>query len=177
MFGSNSLNGESLFLMINMNIIPGIITFLHDIFTIIWIGGLFFIVIVLMPMIKKMKNQDTQLNQFSIAVQKRLRVFVIISILGLWITGMLLAKQNTAGGFLKFETPYQTWLSIKHLLTLGMILMVIWRSILINKIDKLPNTEKEKKQKLMKQSMLPVLINLIFGIGVLFFTGLLSVTP
>lgn len=158
-----------------MNIIPGIITFFHDLFTVVWIGGLFFLVIILIPMVKKHNKQAAPISQFSFAIQKRLRIFVLISIIGLWITGMLLSKQNGTGGFLSFTNEYQTILSIKHLLIFGMILMVIWRSVLIVKIEKIPKTEMNKKEKLMKKSMLPVFFNFFFSLTVLLLTGLLSI--
>ncbi len=161
-----------------MIFIPGIVTFLHDLFTAVWIGGLFFLVVIMFPLLKKEQSKGNNLSNFSLQLQKRLRIFVLISIVGLWITGMILAKQNQAGGLLKFGTTYQILLSIKHLFIIGMIAIIGWRYVQLNKLEKVlksENSNPQEAKKLMKMSVLPVFLNSLLGCGVLLLTGLLAV--
>jgi uncharacterized membrane protein len=169
--------------------IYALIVFLHDLFTAIWIGGLFFLVAIYFPVVRAMQESTPALKRVGIAVQNRLRVFVYVSIIGLFITGILLGRQNgSSGGLINFSTPYNTVLSIKHLVIFAMIVIGGVRSTKIHRDyiklfssaspkmneGSLEGEKKMMKMKAEKKSALFVLINLMLGILVLLLTGFLA---
>ncbi len=165
------------------NIVPGLITFLHELFTVIWIGGLFVLVLVLLPVLKKeeIDLQKTKLYaSFVRKIQLRLRIFVYVAIVGLWATGMLLSNLNQSAGLINFSNPYQTLLTIKHLLIFAMIGMAVWRSILMREksgAEKKPGEggqpSPEKVMANMKKTLLPLFINFGLGLAVMLLSGII----
>ena len=66
------------------------------------------------------------------AVQARLSRFAWVSIVGLAVTGMLMARRSPAfGGIFSFANPYAAVLSIKHILVLLMIVLALYRSLFL----------------------------------------------
>ncbi|MHA1673544.1 MAG: hypothetical protein ACTSYI_07940 [Promethearchaeota archaeon] len=162
------------------NIVPGLITFLHEVFTVMWIGGLFVLVLVLLPVLKKESDpQKTKLYaSFARKIQLRLRIYVYVAIVGLWATGMFLSKLNQSAGLINFSTTYQTLLTIKHLLIFAMIAMAVWRTLLMRekpgmggKDGKRPSPEQLMAN--MKKTLLPLFINFGLGLAVMFLSGIL----
>ena len=137
-------------------IVFGIVTFLHDLFTAVWIGGLIAMGITTLPSIK----QD--------AIQKRQSVLVYISIVGLIVTGLLQARRAPSfAGLFSFGTAYSAVLALKHILVLGMILVALYRNLVLGRI-KGPLTSAQEK---LNGSLL--MANIIFGIVVLLLSGFL----
>ena len=71
-------------------IIFGSIRALHDLFTAMWIGGLLTTGLTFMPVFKKSRNKIKGLVALLDGYQKKLANYVLISIVGLWITGLFL---------------------------------------------------------------------------------------
>ena len=153
------------------SIIPTLISFLHELFTIIWIGGMILLVLVILPILKKQYKPD----EFKIIYKKiksRLSIFVYISIIGLLVTGIILTRDSTlSGGFLSFENTYSILLSIKHILFILMAIIAIFRSAVLDRIKGMKKEIKQKSDKIL------LLTNVVFAVAVLFlsaYTGVLS---
>lgn len=148
----------------------GIIKSLHDLFTAFWIGGLLTTAIAFMPAIKQSSNNRSALSGIRKAYHNTLRIIALISIIGLWITGMLLSRQSAANaGFLDFSTPYNILLSIKHLIILVMVLIALYRGFVLGR-----NIEHFSAQEQKIYGIL-LLINMILGVGVVILSGIGSV--
>ena len=106
--------------------LPVLVTFLHDLFTAIWIGGLIVLGVTVLPAIKKQKQNYKELAN---NIQKRLNTIVLVSIIGLWITGMLLANRSTAfTGLFSTSNTYSFAMAIKHSLVIIMTVLALVRT-------------------------------------------------
>jgi putative copper export protein len=146
-----------------------LINFLHELFTIIWIGGMLLLVLVLMPVLKK-QFEEEKFNQVNKMIKKRLSIFTYIAIVVLMVTGLLMTRESTlTTRFLSFESTAAILLSIKHILFILMALIAVFRSTII---DRIKGIEKKPRQKIAK---ILLLVNVIFGIAVLFLSSYLGV--
>lgn len=153
-------------------LIFGIIKSLHDLFTALWIGGLLTTALTFMPAFMNKGNKTQKDKTIVVRYQNRLRITVLISIIGLWITGMLLGRQNPAyGGFMSFATTYETLISIKHLLIFAMIIVAIIRGFILG-----PKFEQFKPQQKNVYADL-LFLNALLGVAVLFVSGISAVIP
>jgi len=149
-----------------------LITFLHDLFTAVWIGGLFILLFVTLPGLKKADLGIKITQKTAQMIQKRMQTFTIISIAGIIITGLLLAKRSgQASGLFSFTSQYTTILSIKHIFSFLMVLISATRFIILRK------TEKKPSKKLGNYSVACLIANFVSGIIVLFLSALLSMLP
>ena len=155
--------------MATQQLIMGIIRFLHDFFTVVWIGGLAFMTLTMFSSIKKVLGKDPQAQGLMKMITRKHSIWVYISIVGLFITGLLMGRSNIEYlGFMRFDNLYTTLTSIKHIVTFGMVLVALFRSISFGKKD----VELSPKQN--KFSMILIIINFIFGLSILFLSGLLA---
>ncbi len=155
--------------MATQQLIKGVIRFLHDFFTVVWIGGLAFMVLTMFSSIKKVLGKDPQAQGLMKAITRRHSIWVYISIIGLFVTGLLMGRSHPEYlGFMRFDNLYTTLTSVKHILTLVMIVVALFRSLSFGKKD----VELSPKQN--KFSMMLIIINFIFGLAVLFLSGLLA---
>jgi len=143
-----------------------LIKFLHDLFTAIWIGGLITLGVTILPSIKKQREQGIQNKSLLDAIQKRLNILVLISIIGLWLTGVLLANRSTAfQGFLNTSNAYSLSLTAKHILVIIMTALAAFRSLTIVRFKKLQGKTAEKLGAAL------IVSNIILGIIVLLLSG------
>lgn len=153
-------------------IMTAIITFLHDFFTAVWIGGLFVLLFSTLPGLKKAGLDMKVTQKTALIIQKRMQPFVIASIVGIIITGILLARSSgQVNGFFSFSSQYTTILSIKHIFSILMVLLAATRTVVLNK------SNNAQSKKLGKISAACLVANLTSGIIVLFLSALLSVMP
>lgn len=148
-----------------------LINFLHELFTIIWVGGMLLLVFVIMPVLKK-QFEGEKLHQVNKKIQNRLSIFTYVSIAVLMATGLLLTKLTDPSGityFISFESTFATLLSIKHILFILMALVAIFRSAIL---DRIKGIEKKVSNKISK---ILLLSNVIFAIVVLFLSSYLGV--
>lgn len=111
-----------------------LVTFLHDLCTAIWIGGLITLVVGVLPAVRKMLGQDEKSQQLAAAIQKRQSSLVYFSIIGLAVTGFLLSKRSPDfDGLLSFTNSFAVALSIKHILMILMVAITLFRSLVLNK--------------------------------------------
>jgi uncharacterized membrane protein len=147
----------------------GLIIFFHDFFTVVWVGGLAMMVLTLLPTVRKAIGKTPQAQEFMMAILKRHSVWVYVSIVGLFISGMLMAKAEPSyTGFMHFDTLYAQITSIKHILIFMMVFIAFFRSIVFGKKQATPDPKKNKI------SMLLIVINFILGILVLLLSGFVT---
>jgi putative copper export protein len=148
-------------------LIFGTIRALHDLFTAFWIGGLLTTAIAFMPAMKRGSEKPGSLKTMLKVYHHHLRVVAVVSMIGLWITGLLLSRQSsTHAGFLNFSDTYNVLLSIKHLLVFVMVGIGLYRGFFLGRrIEHF--TDKEKKAYAVL-----LVINTILGVAVIFLSGI-----
>lgn len=147
-------------------IVFAIVTFLHDLFTAVWIGGLITLGLSVMPAAKKVLGKGPQMKQLMDAIQRRLSVLVYVSIVGLVLTGVLLGNRSPAfNGLFHFGNAYSTVLTIKHVLVLAMIGIALYRSLALGR-RRGPSTPSQEKL-----SAALLILNMVLGVAVLLLSG------
>lgn len=147
-------------------IVFAIVTFLHDLFTAVWIGGLITLGFTVLPSAKKVLGMGPQTKKLMDAIQKRLSVLVYVSIVGLALTGMLQANRNPAfQGLFSFGNSYSTVLTFKHILVLVMVAVALYRNLVLGRRSG-PSTPSQEK---LSAGLL--FLNIILGVVVLLLTG------
>ena len=140
-----------------------LITFLHDLFTAVWIGGLITLGITVMPSAKKVLGKGPQTKKLMDTIQKRNSILVYVSMVGLVLTGLLQANGSPAfEGLFSFGNAYSAILAIKHILVVAMIAVSLYRSLALR------NTSTPTQEKL-KATLL--ILNIILGVSILLLSG------
>jgi len=139
-------------------VVFALITFLHDLGTVVWIGGLFALMILVIPAVRKAVGKSPQAGEIVQGVQKRFRGFVVASIAIVGITGILMSKRS---GFVtsafSFANLYTGVLSVKHILVILMSAFTVIMNLIRKKIGGGPGAF--------------LIINLIIGILILLLSG------
>ncbi len=149
--------------MSTQTIVFALVTFLHDLFTAVWIGGLITLGLTVMPSVKKELGKGPQTKKLMDAIQKRHSVWVYVSLVGLILTGLLQANRSSEFlGLFSFGNAYSVVLTIKHILVLVMIVIALYRSLAM----KSTSTPSQEKLKAML-----MLLNIIFGVAILLLSG------
>jgi putative copper export protein len=150
----------------------GIIRSLHNLFTAFWVGGMLTTAISFMPVYKKFGKQSDVAKSILIKYQEKLRIVAVISIIVLWITGVLMGKQSPQyASFMSFGSQYETLVSVKHMLIFVMIIIAIYRGFVLGaKI-------KEFTPKKMKAYGVLLMVNTLLGIAVLFLSSISAAIP
>jgi uncharacterized membrane protein len=149
-------------------VVFGLITFAHDLFTAVWIGGMFTLALSVFPALKGILGAGPETKKVTGAIQKRHSVWAYISMAGLILTGLLMANRSEAfSGLFTFQNPYTTALSLKHILVLGMVSISLYRSLILGRGES-PSSPSQKKRNAQL-----LIINLILGMGVLLLSGLM----
>jgi putative copper export protein len=144
-------------------IVFAFVTFLHDLFTAVWIGGLITLGLTVMPSVKKVLGKGPETKKLMDTIQKHNSILVYLSMIGLVLTGLLQANRTSAFlGLFSFGNAYSAVLAVKHVLVLAMIGIALYRSLALAKIST-PAQEK------LKASLL--ILNIIFGVGILLLSG------
>jgi len=147
-------------------IVFALVTFLHDLFTAVWVGGLITLGITVLPSARKVLGVGPQTKQLMDVIQKRLSVLVYVSIVVLAVTGALQANRNPAfQGMFSFGNPYSTVLTLKHILVLAMVAVALIRRLVLGRQSG-PSTPSREK---LSAGLL--FINIALGIVVLLLSG------
>ena len=142
-----------------------IVTFLHDLFTAVWIGGLITLGLTVLPAARQVLGKGPQMKELLAAIQKRLSVLVYVSIVGLILTGVLQAQRNPAfEGLFAFGNAYSTALSLKHIVVVVMVGVALFRSLVLGRRERQTPSQE-------RLSMGLLLANLVLGVLVLLLTG------
>ncbi len=154
-------------------IAPVLISFLHSTFTAMWIGGMLALAFSVLPSIRKILGKSKETKALNALIKKKLSLLTYISMVGLIITGMFMARQAASSGlytgFFNFGTEYSTLLSIKHILYIVMISLSVFRSLIVDRVKKF--TPKQNQTL----NMLTLMLNVLAGLAVLFLSAYTSV--
>ena len=97
-------------------LLPAGILFLHNLFTVVCIGGMIALSLIILPVTSKVLGRGAQTKELVDRIQSRLSWFVWVSIVGLVVTGVLLSKRAASfDGPFSFDTTYSAVLSVKHI--------------------------------------------------------------
>ena len=144
-------------------IVLALVTFLHDLFTAAWIGGLITLGLTVLPSVRKVSGKTPETKKLMDVIQKRHSVLVYVSIIGLVLTGLLQANRSPAFlGLFSFGNAYSAVLAVKHLLVLAMITITLYRSLALGKTS----TPAQEKLKAIL-----LILNIVLGISILLLSG------
>ena len=143
---------------------------IHLIATVIWIGGIYFILFIAIPSAKNILGGEA--GKLMGEISKRFTPIANYSILLLFITGVALTILNKQfSGIGIFENKWALILAIKHIIVLGMVVIHFYRGLLLN--PKIAKTESaSEKMILQKLSLNLVKVNFGLGIVVLLLSGI-----
>ena len=145
------------------------VSFFHDLFTVIWMGGLVVTVLSYIPALKEALGPGPQIKKVMMAFQKRQSIWVYVSMGGLILTGLLMSNRNPEFEHLfGFGNAYSVTLSIKHILVILMIGITLYRSLILNRNQAVLTQEKERL------SFQLLILNAITAIAVLFTSGMVA---
>ena len=149
--------------MATKTIVFAMVTFLHDLFTAVWIGGLITLGLTVMPSIKKMLGKGPETKKLMDKIQKRQSVLTYVSLVGLVLTGLLQANRTSEFlGLFSLGNTYSAVLAVKHILVIAMIVIALYRSLVLSKAT----THAQEK---LKAALL--ILNIVFGVGILLLSG------
>jgi uncharacterized membrane protein len=152
-------------------VVFAVVTFLHDLFTAVWVGGLIALGLVVMPSARKVLGMGPQTKKLMDAIQKRMSVLVYVSIVGLWLTGVLLSRRSPAfQGLFQFGNPYATVLAFKHFLVLLMVAVAMLRSLALRRVSG-PTQERLKAGLLFLNMALSILVLILSGFSAALSSG------
>lgn len=145
-----------------------LVTFLHDLFTAVWIGGLIATGVAFLPAARQAFGQGPETKKLMDTVQRRQSLLVYVSIVGLAITGALQANRNPAyQGLFDFSTAYSAFLALKHVLVLVMVAIALYRSLVLGRRQGPLTTSRERL------SVRLLFLNIVLGIAVLLVSGVI----
>jgi len=143
-------------------IVLGSVKFLHDLFTVMWIGGMIVMAAVILPSVKKQLGPGPEAKKLIATMKSKLSMLTYVSMIGLLMTGLLLSNTSPSP-----STQYSLFLTVKHIMIALMVIFSLVRSLGIERM----NLEGPKEQKLGAELLL---INVILGISVLLISGILG---
>lgn len=153
-----------------------VVTWIHLSSAVVWIGGIFFILFVVLPVAKRTLEQPGKLMG---AIGKRFVPMANISIMLIFITGIFISlSSHTFSDCASLNSPWSQTLFAKVLTALVMASIHFYRGlVLIPKIERLTTegSSPEDIKRLQLLSLNLVKTNFTLGTVVLFLTGMLSV--
>ncbi|MGY5143509.1 MAG: CopD family protein [Candidatus Nitrosopumilus sp. bin_32a] len=155
-----------------------IITWIHLIAASIWVGGSLFIGIVFSPLLKTMTNSIEERMQIMIRVGKRFNKVAVPSLIILMITGLYTSHTLIGKPDLLISTSYGTFLIIKIILVIALIITYAVHVRVIRKdveekimSNQMPESEI---QKLRKKIIILGEVTVVLSVAILFFASLLD---
>ena len=143
---------------------------LHLISTVVWIGGIVFILFIAIPSARQVLEAEA--GKLMEEVSKRFTPLANYSIILLVVTGVVLTASNKQ--FSGIESLGNKWtlvMSLKHTIVLVMIAIHFYRGLLL--IPKIGRTESStEKKSLQKRSLNLVKVNFALGVIVLLLSGI-----
>jgi putative copper export protein len=159
--------------------IVSVVTFLHDLFTVVWIGGMITLGLGMIPAVRATLGMGSQTQQIVNAFQRRYRWFAYVCIGGLGVTGVLLSRRSPEfQSWFTWADTYSVLLSLKHLLVIVMVVIVIVRSALMAQKAPSgppalprPGTPRPAPGRRARAAMLLLSANIAIGVAVLFLSA------
>jgi len=161
-----------------MPIEQAVITWIHLVSAAIWVGGSLFIGVVLSPILKTMKFSLEERLQLMIRVGRRFNRIAVPSLIILIATGLYTSNALLSKPDLLVATSYGTFLIIKIVLVIALIIafavhLRIIRKDVEDKIMSKTMTDNQI-QKLRKKIIILGEVIVVLSIAILFFAALLD---
>ena len=155
-----------------------VLTWIHLLSAAIWVGGSLFIGIVFSPLLKTMSNSIEDRLQIMIKVGKRFNKIAVPSLIILMGTGLYNSHVLLSKPDLLIATSYGTYLVIKIILVIALIITYAVHVRIIRKdVEEkimLKQMPEKQIQKLRKKIIILGEITVIISIAILFFASLLD---
>lgn len=154
----------------------GIIHFLHIFATVTWIGGMTTNTFVIMPALQSTLSPP-EIGKVMAVVMKRFKKIVYISILILFVTGILMNfADDNYGGLMVIENNWSIILLIKHILVLILAGLAFYGfDVLAPKVAKLAAKGPSPEFESLRKKQIGLAKTAFFlGILILLSTGLLA---
>lgn len=155
-----------------------ILTWIHLISAAIWVGGSLFIGVVFSPLLKTMSNSIEERLQIMIKVGKRFNKIAVPSLIILMGTGLYNSHVLLSKPDLLVATSYGTFLIIKIILVILLIITYVVHVRIIRKDveEKIMSKQmpQDQIQKLRKKIIILGEITVVISIAILFFASLLD---
>ncbi|MEW5825570.1 MAG: CopD family protein [Candidatus Bipolaricaulota bacterium] len=147
--------------------LPAGILFLHNVFTVVWIGGMITLSLIILPVASKVLGRGAQTKELVDRMQSRLSWFVWVSIAGLLLTGVLLSKRAAAlDQPFSFATTYAAVLSVKHIAVGLMVALAATRRWFLR------SKRGSRQRGLRKASLVLLVANTALGLLVLLLSSM-----
>jgi copper resistance protein D len=161
-----------------MAIEQAIITWIHLTSAAIWVGGGLFLGVVLAPILKKTSMSLEERISLMISVGRRFNRIALPSLIILIITGIYNSQSLLSNPNLLFETSYGSFLIIKIILVIAVIITFVVHIRIIRKdveVQIVSHQMQEKQiQKLRKKIIILGEIMSVISVAILFFAALLD---
>jgi uncharacterized membrane protein len=154
-------------------IILAVSYWLHLTATVVWIGGIAFILFIAIPSAKQVLGADA--GKLMGEISKRFIPIANYSIIFIVVTGAALTGFNKQfSGIGNFGNSWSLTLIMKHVLVFVMVAVHFYRGLIL--APKIARTETiSKKTSLQKLSLNLVKVNFCLGVMVLLLSGIMSV--
>ena len=155
-----------------------ILTWIHLVSAAIWVGGSLFIGIVFSPLLKTMTNSVQERMQIMIRVGRRFNKIAVPSLIILMATGLYSSHALLTKPDLLVATSYGTFLIIKIILVIALIVTYAIHVRVIRKDveDEIMSKQMTEAaiQKLRKKIIILGEVTVVLSITILFFASLLD---
>ena len=155
-----------------------IITWIHLVAAAIWVGGSLFIGIVFSPLLKTISTSMEERIQIMIKVGKRFNKVAVPSLIILMVTGLYNSHQLLSKPDLLLATSYGTFLTVKIILVIALIITYAIHVRVIRKDieDQIMSKQMplEQIQRLRKKIIILGEITVVLSVAILFFAALLD---
>ncbi len=161
-----------------MSMEQAVMTWIHLVSAAVWVGGSLFIGAVLTPILKKMPISLEERIQIMIKVGRQFNKIAVPSLIILIVTGLYNSSFVLSNPDLLFSTSYGSFLFIKIILVIVLIIAFVAHIRIIRKEieDKIMSKEMTEIQiqKLRKKMIILGEIIVIISVAILFFAALLD---
>ena len=161
-----------------MSMEQAVMTWIHLVSAAIWVGGSLFIGAVLTPILKKMSLSLEERIQMMVKVGRQFNKIAVPSLIILIATGLYNSSFVLSNPDLLFSTSYGSFLFIKIILVIALIIAFVAHIRIIRKEieDKIMSKEMTEIQiqKLRKKMIILGEIIVIISVAILFFAALLD---
>lgn len=146
---------------------------MHLIATVVWIGGITFLLFVVIPSANQALGAEA--GRLMGEVSKRFAPIVNYSMVLLFATGIVLTAVNKQfSGIGNFVNDWYLGLIVKHVFVSGMVAVHFYRGLILASKMKKAKTSSEKAS-LQKLSLNLVRVNFYLGLMVLLLSGITTI--
>ncbi len=156
--------------------IPAISHFIHVFGTIVWIGGIFITLFVILPGSKTALESPQKAGKLMKEIAKRFTPMGNMSIILIIVTGIIIYFYDKNYTFFSdLKNRWNMLIAIKHIFVAAMIVIHFYRGLILNpKIERLSSQSSEKQASTLKKISLDLVkTNFALGIIVLLLTAVL----